>query len=79
MGFFDEPFKKGKWREWLKNFEVGEERVEFTDIEDVKRIRVNISHLRAQNYYFRTSFKDNEFAVKRISLDEWLDQPKRKY
>lgn len=79
MGFFDEPFKNGRWREWLKSFKMNEERIEFTELEDVKRIRVAVSQLRSSNFYFRTAFKDNELCVKRISLDEWLDQPKRKY
>lgn len=75
---FNDPFQLGRWSEWLRGFEEGEQQIRKVTEDQMKSIRVTISKNVKLDYYFKTVVSGGELCITRISLQEWLKQPKRK-
>lgn len=79
MSFFEDPFAHGKWKDWLRTFEVGQEESKEVPEEDVKKIRTAISRMRTDEYYFQTAQHAGKFYIKRIPYEQWIELPKRRF
>lgn len=79
ISIFDNPLAHGRWKTWLKKFEVGEEQNMELDEEAVKKIRMSATRMRDEGYYFTTATHEGRFYVKRITYEEWIELPKRRF
>lgn len=49
------------------------------DEEAVKKIRMSATRMRDEGYYFTTATHEGRFYVKRITYEEWIELPKRRF
>lgn len=72
-----DPFKRGRWTEWLRQIEIGgTDTKEVTDPKQLQNIRNCVSKLAKQGIYFRTVTEGDLLHVQRLTMSEWLDRPR---
>lgn len=71
-------FDMGKWTKWLRGFKEGEEQLRYVDPIKMRSIRVRISQQVKNGLYFKTITDGHELWIKRLSYQEWLEDPHRK-
>lgn len=74
----NDPFELGYWREWLRSMGEGDVHIKEMNEKDVRRLRVSISQIVEEGFYFKTRYKDGKLHIRRVTLKEWLAEPRRK-
>lgn len=74
----NEAFENGWWRQWLRSFGIGEEVEKGVSRAQLISIRVTLTRMRDENVFFETRTERGKIWVRRLTMEEWLENPRRK-